>query len=129
MKSSADEITQMCDEIKQMLLDKNKKYGDSALEPIRFFSQASPMEQILVRIDDKLNRIKQGSQHLTEDEDVISDLIGYFILLKIACKRDTRDTRGLYYKPIPWTKYVEDYIDKSEQIPYTNNDPDDPLLF
>ena len=128
MKSSADEITQMCDEIKQMLLDKNKKYGDSALEPIRFFSQASPIEQILVRIDDKLNRIKQGSQHLTEDEDVISDLIGYFILFKIACKRDTEDTRGLYYKPMTWNKYVDDYIDKSEQTPYTGSDPFNPTL-
>jgi hypothetical protein len=46
-------------------------------------SQASPVEQILVRIDDKLNRIKQGNI-LEDDEDVVSDLIGYFVLLKIA---------------------------------------------
>lgn len=51
-------------------------------------SQSSPVEQILVRIDDKLNRIKQGAGLLANDEDVILDLIGYFVLLKIALDRD-----------------------------------------
>jgi len=76
-------IAQVCDEIKDLLLRKNAKYGDSALNPVRIMSQASPVEQILVRIDDKLNRIKQGNI-LEDDEDVVSDLIGYFVLLKIA---------------------------------------------
>ena len=51
-------------------------------------SQASPVEQILVRIDDKLNRVKQGAGLLASDEDVVMDLIGYFVLLKIALDRD-----------------------------------------
>ena len=76
-------IAQVCDDIKNLLLQKNAKYGDSALKPLRIMSQASPVEQILVRIDDKLNRIKQGNI-LEDDEDVVSDLIGYFVLLKIA---------------------------------------------
>ena len=76
-------IAQVCDEIKDLLLQKNAKYGDSALNPVRVMSQASPVEQILVRIDDKLNRIKQGNI-LEDDEDVVSDLIGYFVLLNIA---------------------------------------------
>ena len=76
-------IAQVCDDIKDMLLTKNAKYGDSALNPVRVMSQASPVEQILVRIDDKLSRIKQGGI-LEDDEDVVSDLIGYFVLLKIA---------------------------------------------
>ena len=76
-------IAQVCDDIKDLLLQKNAKYGDSALKPLRIMSQASPVEQILVRIDDKLNRIKQGNI-LEDDEDVVSDLIGYFVLLKIA---------------------------------------------
>ena len=58
-------------------------YGNSALDPIRIFSKANAQEQILVRIDDKLNRIKQGNDILKEDEDVIQDLIGYLILLKV----------------------------------------------
>ena len=76
-------IAAVCDDVKNLLLEKNQKYGDSALNPIRILSKASPVEQILVRIDDKLNRIKQGGI-LEEDEDVVSDLIGYFVLLKVA---------------------------------------------
>jgi len=76
-------IAQVCDDIKALLLEKNAKYGDSALNPVRVMSQASPVEQILVRIDDKLSRIKRGGI-LEDDEDVVSDLIGYFVLLKIA---------------------------------------------
>lgn len=66
----------------EMLILKNEKYGNSALEPVRVFSKASPQEQILVRLDDKLSRLR--TQHISEDEDVLDDLIGYLILLKIA---------------------------------------------
>ena len=76
------DIVQICDDIKNMLLEKNKKYGNSALDPKRIFSKASAEEQILVRIDDKLSRV--SNQNTNEDEDVINDLIGYLILLKIA---------------------------------------------
>jgi len=78
----------ICDEVKDLLLEKNRKYGDSALNPTRIFSKANAVEQILVRIDDKLNRIKQGAGLLANDEDVIMDLIGYLVLLKIALKRN-----------------------------------------
>ncbi len=77
----------ICDEVKELLIDKNKKYGDSALNPSRIFSKATPLDQILVRIDDKLNRIKQGAGLLANDEDVLLDLIGYLVLLKIALVR------------------------------------------
>ena len=77
-------IATICDDIKNLLLEKNKKYGDSALNPVRIFSQASPKEQILVRIDDKLSRIQKGAGLIGEDEDVIQDLIGYLILLKVV---------------------------------------------
>ena len=76
------EIIEACDQIKQMLLEKNRKYGDSALNPIRVFSKADTQEQIKVRLDDKINRLK--NQQDDEDEDVIDDLIGYLILLKIS---------------------------------------------
>ncbi len=80
-------IAMICDSIKELLLDKNKKYGDSALNPVRIFSKASTIEQLLVRIDDKLSRLKSGAGLLANDEDVVSDLIGYLVLLKIALKR------------------------------------------
>ena len=81
------QITSVCDDIKELLLEKNRKYGDSALNPNRIFSKADAVEQILVRIDDKLNRIQKGAGLLENDEDVVSDLIGYLVLLKIALKR------------------------------------------
>jgi len=76
-------IAKICDDIRDLLLKKNRAYGNSALEPIRVFSKANSCEQILVRIDDKLNRIKQGANILSDDEDVLQDLIGYLILLKV----------------------------------------------
>lgn len=79
----------ICDEVKDLLLEKNKKYGDSALNPARIFSKANAVEQILVRIDDKLNRIQKGAGLLANDEDVVMDLMGYLVLLKIALKRNT----------------------------------------
>lgn len=92
MKSSQLSIATVCDDVKNLLLQKNMQYGDSALNPIRILSDSSPVEQILVRIDDKLNRIKQGKLGVYEDEDVIQDLIGYFVLLKIAVERQTGES-------------------------------------
>ena len=89
MQQTQQDIARVCDRVKNLLLEKNMKYGDSALNPIRIMSQASNIEQILVRIDDKLNRLKQGNNLLFDDEDVIMDLIGYYVLLKVAIDRDT----------------------------------------
>jgi hypothetical protein len=72
-------------EIRELLISKNIKYGNSALEPLGVFSQLSAKEGLLVRIDDKLKRIKNGSLE-KDDEDVINDLIGYLVLLKIQYK-------------------------------------------
>lgn len=78
----------ICDGVKDLLLEKNRKYGDSALNPARIFSKSDAVEQLLVRIDDKLNRIQKGAGLLATDEDVLMDLMGYFVLLKIALKRN-----------------------------------------
>jgi len=85
-------IALICDEIKELLIEKNKKYGDSALNPARIFSKADTTEQILVRIDDKLNRIQKGAGLLASDEDVINDLIGYLVILKISLIRNQKTT-------------------------------------
>lgn len=71
-----------CDYIKRILLAKNRKYGDSAVHPIRVFSKADPMEQINVRLDDKLSRLMNRQED--EDEDIELDLIGYLILKRVA---------------------------------------------
>ena len=84
MSESETKISGVCDDIKELLIHKNRKYGNSALKPCRVFSKSSPVEQLLVRIDDKLNRIMQGAGLLADDEDVVNDLIGYVVLLKIG---------------------------------------------
>lgn len=77
-----EKVFSITDGIAEMLIEKNLKYGNSALEPKRIFSKADSAEQIKVRIDDKLSRI--ANQNLEDDEDVIQDLIGYLVLLKIS---------------------------------------------
>lgn len=79
-----DEIRATCKEIEEMLVEKNRAYGNSALEPVRLFSKADAVEQILVRIDDKLSRLSRGQ---AAGEDVEKDLLGYLVLLRIARKR------------------------------------------
>ena len=81
-----EEVSKVLEEIQEMLVSKNAKYGNSALEPNGVFSKISPQEGLLIRIDDKLKRIKNGSLD-KDDEDVVNDLIGYLVLLKIHSKQ------------------------------------------
>lgn len=68
-------------EFGDMLKEKNRKYGNSALHPVRVFSKADPKEQIKVRLDDKISRLVRGTGDDTED--VYLDLTGYLILFMI----------------------------------------------
>jgi hypothetical protein len=46
------------------------------------------VEQILVRIDDKLSRFARGSDYPGDND--IDDLIGYLVLLKVAHRNNWR---------------------------------------
>lgn len=74
-------IGEVCDELRALLLRKNESYGNSALEPVRIFSKADPVEQLRVRIDDKLSRLAKGDD---AGEDTEFDLLGYLVLLRAA---------------------------------------------
>jgi hypothetical protein len=76
------EISRVCDSIKDLLIDKNRSYGNSALDPVRIFSHSDSQEQIHVRIDDKLSRFARGKEYQGDND--IDDLIGYLVLLKVA---------------------------------------------
>lgn len=80
------DITKITAGIMNMLIQKNRAYGDSALDPVRIFSKSNAIEQILVRIDDKLSRFARGTDYPGDND--IDDLIGYLILLKIAKERN-----------------------------------------
>ncbi len=84
MNGFRDDLEFELQEIREMLLAKNQAYGDSALAPVRVFSRADPVEQLRVRLDDKLSRLARGSD---AGEDVVADLIGYLFLLRIAMRR------------------------------------------
>lgn len=86
--TTQDLIARECDSLKALLLEKNRKYGDSAVNPVRMFSKASASEQILVRLDDKLNRFINRQDD--EDEDVILDMLGYLILYRVANVKQKR---------------------------------------
>ncbi len=74
-------IAEQCDRIKELLLAKNKAYGNSVFQRGKMFDM-SPIEAIKARINDKVARI----HNLGDDdiEDSLEDLTGYLILLKVA---------------------------------------------
>lgn len=74
-------IAEECERVKEMLLVKNRRYGNSALAPLRVFSKADTLEQLNVRCDDKLSRIASGQADDEEDPEL--DLIGYLILKRV----------------------------------------------
>lgn len=77
-----DKVQDVLKGLENLLVEKNKSYGNSALDPVRAFSKVSTQEQIRVRIDDKLSRLIRGKEF--NDEDTVNDLIGYLVLLKIV---------------------------------------------
>ncbi len=80
VSSFEQNVRRITDQIADLLISKNKQYSNSALDPIRVFSKADRMEQLRVRADDKLSRIRNGDT----SEDAVLDLCGYLILMKIA---------------------------------------------
>jgi len=72
-----------------MLMTKNAAYGNSAFDPVRVFSKADAVEQLKVRIDDKLSRIMRGTAC---GEDTITDLMGYLVLLKVVERHEAERT-------------------------------------
>lgn len=91
------EVREITDRLANFLIEKNKSYGNSALDPVRIFSSSSTMEQILVRLDDKLSRIKKsgGLIEMGKDgeneylqEDVVLDIMGYLIILEIKLRQE-----------------------------------------
>jgi hypothetical protein len=60
---------------------------------LRLFSRASSEEQLLVRIDDKLSRIRAMAPG--ESEDVVLDLAGYLVLLMVVRGRGIKQNEKL----------------------------------
>ena len=75
--------------IKNVLLEKNKRYGNAALAPINVFYKGDATDSICIRLDDKLSRIK-NSRELRKND--LYDLLGYCILYLISMDKDNDKT-------------------------------------
>lgn len=81
-------LNSILNSIGKFLKEKNKRYGNSALEPSNMFFKGNSEEGIRIRIDDKLKRIKNSD--VLRKNDIV-DLIGYLIILCITKKWFTFD--------------------------------------
>ena len=79
-------LDKVTESVTDLLKEKNKAYGNSALNPAHIFSKLDAVESLLVRMDDKIMRIKNKGIN-DETEDTVTDLIGYLLLLKMAMER------------------------------------------
>jgi len=88
--------------VTDLLLKKNRDYGSSFRKPGILSGALDPKSKLLVRIDDKLERFanlfEKGTDADVPDEsiiDTVTDLIGYFVLLKILLDENRRSGRPM----------------------------------
>ncbi len=82
MTDTQEKIAQVFDGMRELVLEKNRRYGDSALSPKQVFSKIDPGEAIKIRIDDKLSRIRNSHGVIRKND--VADLIGYLALLSVS---------------------------------------------
>ena len=88
--SNREKIIEITDSMKDLLLYKNEKYGDSALSPKNIFYKGDSTNSILIRLDDKIGRIKNNPDSTPKVNDVC-DIIGYCILLLASMNVSSED--------------------------------------
>ena len=69
------------DHLARLLEERHRHHGNAVFEPEGVFSDASPKERILVMLDYKLARYRQGSSELRGEN--LDDMLGYLLLLKM----------------------------------------------
>lgn len=92
--NSKEKIIEIMDSMKDLLLYKNEKYGDSALSPNNIFYKGDSTNSILIRLDDKIGRIKNNPDSLPRMNDVC-DIIGYCTLLLVSMNISPEDIAHL----------------------------------
>lgn len=83
MIETQKKITELLDGMKDLLLYKNQKYGDSAINPKKIFYKGDSTNSILIRLDDKIGRVMSNTEEKPRVND-IADIIGYCTLLLIS---------------------------------------------
>lgn len=88
--STKEKIIEITNSMQDLLLYKNEKYGDSALSPKNIFYKGDSTNSILIRLDDKIGRIKNNSDSVPRINDVC-DVIGYCVLLLASMNVTSED--------------------------------------
>ena len=73
-------IEQVTDTLKHFLIEKNKRYGNSALESLEDIKY-TPEDGIKIRLTDKVKRVINSDKLRKND---IVDTLGYLVLLCIS---------------------------------------------
>lgn len=93
MKVSKETIDAASKKLAEILSKKNRDYGDAASSPPLLAPHIDAGTAILVRMSDKVNRIKNllgaGKSEVNESlEDSVLDLAGYCLLYLIVTEKD-----------------------------------------
>ena len=75
-----------------LILYKNRKYGDSAINPKKIFYKGDSTNSILIRLDDKIGRVKSNTEEKPRVNDV-ADIIGYCTLLLVSMGITSEDLK------------------------------------
>lgn len=94
MQETQKKIKEITMAMQDLLLYKNQKYGDSALNPKNIFFKGDAANSILIRLDDKIGRIKSNTEEKPRVNDV-ADIIGYCTLLLISMGVSAEDIAKL----------------------------------
>lgn len=78
--NTQDKIQTLFENFKDFLQEKNKRYGDSVINPVKVFSKVEPTNKACIRLDEKLQRII-NSEELRKND--VCDTFGYLALLMI----------------------------------------------
>lgn len=90
--STQQKIKDILSGMTDLLLYKNKKYGDSAINPKKIFYKGDSTNSILIRLDDKIGRVMSNTEEKPRVNDV-ADIIGYCTLLLVSMGITSEDLK------------------------------------
>ena len=94
IENTQQKISEITEAMRDLLLYKNQKYGDSALKPKQIFYKGEATDSIMIRLDDKLGRIMANTDTTPRINDV-ADIIGYCTLLLVSMGATVEDIQKL----------------------------------
>ena len=77
MNDTSWKIQKICEELNILLQEKNKRYGNSALDPLEGIKYTAE-DGIKIRLADKLKRVINSNELRKND---LADILGYLVLL------------------------------------------------